>query len=102
MKRRWTKCAEVGFGIGIVGIVEIDETASERRANKRNTLYSNDNGISCSVDHQPHSDVYYELSGDSVTTTRSVFVGIFFELNKKKFPETYFNIVYAFFDRNRI
>lgn len=87
MKRRWTKCAEVGFGIGIVGIVEIDETASERRANKRNTLYSNDNGISCSVDHQPHSDVYYELSGDSVTTTRSVFVGIFFELNKKKFPK---------------
>uniref|UniRef100_A0A1A9UJK9 Uncharacterized protein n=1 Tax=Glossina austeni TaxID=7395 RepID=A0A1A9UJK9_GLOAU len=37
--------------------------------NTRNTLYSNDTGISCSVDHQPYSDVYYELFGDSVTTT---------------------------------
>lgn len=49
--------------------VEIDEFTSDPRPNKRNTLYSNDNGISCSVDHQPYSDVYYELFGDSVTTT---------------------------------
>lgn len=89
-----------------VGIVEIDETASERRPNKRNTLYSNDNGISCSVDHQPHSDVYYELSGDSVTTTRNLsacgVVGIFQEYNYiyiKEIPDIY--IAYAFFSSEK-